>query len=70
MDFKDLPRRADSDKEFCDRAFNITKNPKDNGYQCRLVTMVYNFLDNKKPTATCGNKFAGASTLSRAGINF
>ena len=28
VDFKDLPRRAASDKVFLEKAFNITKNPK------------------------------------------
>ena len=32
-DFKDLPRRTASDKIFFDKAFNITKNPKYDGYQ-------------------------------------
>ena len=31
-DFKNLPRRTASDKVFCDKAFNITKNPKDVEY--------------------------------------
>ena len=32
-DFKDFPRRKASDKTFCDKAFNIDKNPKYDGYQ-------------------------------------
>ena len=28
-----------------DKAFNITKNPKYDGYQCRLVSMAYKFFN-------------------------
>ena len=45
--FKDLKRRTASDKVLRDKAFNIAKNPKDDGYQKRLVSMVYNFFDKK-----------------------
>ena len=31
-DFKDLARRTASDKILCDKAFNIAKNPKYDGY--------------------------------------
>ena len=46
-DFKDLNRRTSADKVLCDRAFNIAKNPKYDGYQCGLVSMVYKFFDKK-----------------------
>ena len=32
-DFKDFPRRTAADKVLCDKAFNITKNPKFERYQ-------------------------------------
>ena len=32
-DFKDLTRRTASDKIMCDKAFNIAKYPKHDGYQ-------------------------------------
>ena len=32
-DLKDFPKRAASDKALHDKAFNITKNPKYDGYQ-------------------------------------
>ena len=35
-DFKDIARRAASDKVLRDKAFNITKNPKYDGYQSLL----------------------------------
>ena len=43
-DFKDLKRRTASDKILRDKAFNIAKNPKYDGYQRRLASMVYNFF--------------------------
>ena len=46
-DFKDLARRAASDKDLRDKAFNITSNPKYHGYQRGLAAMVYKFFDKK-----------------------
>ena len=46
-DFKDLTRRTTSDKVFRDKAFNIGKNPKYDGYQRGLASMVYKFYDKK-----------------------
>ena len=46
-DFKDLARRAASDKFLRDKAFNIAKNPKYDGYQRGLASMVYKFFDKK-----------------------
>ena len=46
-DFKDLTRRTASDKILCDKAFNIAKNPKYDGYQRGLATMVSKFFDKK-----------------------
>ena len=46
-EFKDLKRRTASYKILWDNAFNIAKNPKYHGYQRGLVSMVYNFFDNK-----------------------
>ena len=40
-DFKDLPRRTASDKVLRDKPFNIAKNPKYDGCQRRLASMVY-----------------------------
>ena len=39
-DFKDLKRRTTSDKILRDKAFNIAKNPKYDGYQRGLASMV------------------------------
>ena len=46
-DFKDLARRGASYKILHDKAFNITKNPKYDGYQCGIASMIYNFFDKK-----------------------
>ena len=47
-DFKDLKRRTASDKILRDKAFNIAKNPKYDGYQRGLVSMVYKFFESRK----------------------
>ena len=46
-DFKDLTRRAAYDKILCDKAFNIAKNSKYDGYQHGLASMVYKCFDKK-----------------------
>ena len=45
--FKDLAKKTASDKVLWDKAFNITKNPKYDGYQSGLASMVYKFFDKK-----------------------
>ena len=49
-DFKDFTRRTASDKTLHDKAFIIAKNPKYNGYQHKLASMVYKFFDKKNIT--------------------
>ena len=46
-DFKDLERRTASDKVLRDKAFNIAKNLKYDGYQKGLASMVYKYFDKK-----------------------
>ena len=46
-DFKDLNRRTFADEVLRDKAFNIAKDPKYDGYQGALVSMVYKFFDKK-----------------------
>ena len=46
-DFKDLARRTASDKMLRDKAFNIDKNPKYDGYQRGLAAMVYKVVDKQ-----------------------
>ena len=57
-DFKELTRRTASDKILRDKAFDTAKNPKYDGYQKGLASMVYKFFDKK----TAG----GAVTLARS----
>ena len=45
--FKDTARRTASDKVLRDKAFNIAKTPKYNGYQRGLASMVYKFFDKE-----------------------
>ena len=44
---KDLIKRTVADKILKNRAFNIAKDPKDDGYQRGLASMVYKFFDKK-----------------------
>ena len=46
-DFKDLNRRIAAHKVLPDKAFNIAKNPKNDGYQRGLASKVYKFFDKK-----------------------
>ena len=46
-DFKDLARRTASDIVLRDKTFDIAKNPKYDGYQRGLASMVYKFFDKK-----------------------
>ena len=45
--FKYLPRRTASDKILRDKAFNIVKNLKYDGYQRNIASMVYILFDKK-----------------------
>ena len=44
-DIKDLPRRTAADKVLRNKAFNIVKNSKYDGYQPGLISMVYKLSD-------------------------
>ena len=46
-DSKNLIKRTQSDKILRDKAFNIAKDPKYDGYQRGLASMVYKFFDKK-----------------------
>ena len=49
---KELAKRIASDEDFRDKAFNVAKNSKYDGYQGGLTSMVYKFFD-KKNRFTC-----------------
>ena len=46
-DFTGLARRTASDKVLKDKAFNIAKNSKYDGYKRGLASMVYKYFDKK-----------------------
>ena len=46
-DHKDLINRTEVDKVLRDKAYDIVSNPKYDGYQRGLVSMVYKFFDKK-----------------------
>ena len=45
--YKDSEKRTQSDRVLKDKAFKITINPKYNGYERGLFSMVYKFFDKK-----------------------
>ena len=55
-DFKDLTRRTASDKIARDKAFKIPKNPKCDGYQHGLTSLVYKLFDKKASGGTVKNE--------------
>ena len=61
-DHKDLINRTEADKVLRDKAYDIASNPKCDGYQRGLASMVYNFFDKKSA--------AEPSSLERMGIGF
>ena len=46
-DFKDLKRRKQSDRVLKNKTFKIAVNPRSNGYERGLASVVYNFFDKK-----------------------
>ena len=54
-DFKDLAKRTASDKVLRNTAFNIAKNPKYDGYQGGLASVVYKFFDKKSAGSGVAN---------------
>ena len=54
-DFKDLKTRTASDKVLRDKAFNIAKNSKYDGYQRGLAAMVYKLFDKKSKASSVAN---------------
>ena len=53
---RDLTKRTQSDKILRDKAFRIASDPKYNGYQRRLASMVYKFLDKKSSGSGVANE--------------
>ena len=63
-DFKDLTRRAASDKILHDKAFNIAKNPKYDEHQRGLASMVYKFFDKITSGGAIKNKNMSSKKLT------
>ena len=61
-DFKDLAKRTASDKVLRDKAFNIAKNPRYDGYQRGIASMIYKFFGKK--SALLSHK-----SVSGSGVN-
>ena len=55
-DFKDLKRRTASGKILRDKAFNIAKNPKYDGYQRGLASMVFKLFDKTSTGSSIANE--------------
>ena len=54
---KDLVKRTQSDKVLRDKAFKIASNPKYDGYQRGLASIVYKFFDKKSKRSGITNEF-------------
>ena len=59
-DHKDLINRTEADKVLRDKAYDIASNPKYDGYQRGLASMVYKFFDKK----SIGSGIASSSILA------
>ena len=57
-DSKDLTKRTTADTILKNKAFDIAKDPKYDGYQRELASMVYKFFDSK--VASPDKKSAGS----------
>ena len=53
---KDLVKRTQSDKVLRDKAFKIVSDPKYDGYQRGLASMVYKFFDKKSSGSGIANE--------------
>ena len=62
-DYKDLTNRTQADKVLKDKAFKIASDPKHDGYQRGLASMVYKFFD-KESSGSGANKTSRANEMS------
>ena len=58
---KDLAKRTESDKVLRDKAFKIASDPKYDGYQRGLASMIYRFFDKKSSSL---NKSSGSGIVN------
>ena len=62
---KDLAKRTQSDKVLRDKAFKIASDPKYDGYQRRLASMIYTFIDKKCSVVGAETNYQLANELHR-----
>ena len=67
-DHKDLINRTKSDKVLRDKAYNIASNPKYDGYQRGLASMVYKFFDKKPMGSGIARDTTKSSSLERSSL--
>ena len=65
-DHKDLINRTEVDKVLRDKAYDVASNPKYDGYQRRLASMVYKIFDKKSMGS--GSKKLKNTTKSNSSI--
>ena len=63
-DSKNLIKRTTADKILKNRAFNIAKDPKYDGYQRGLASMVYKFFDSKVASPNKKSSGSGAKHIN------
>ena len=64
-DFKDLNSRTAANKLFRVRAFNVAKNPKYDGLQRGLASMVYKFFNKKVSDGAIRNEIMSNKELDK-----
>ena len=62
--YKDLEKRAQSDKILKDKVFEVATNPKYDGYQRGLASMVYKFFDKKSKGTGIKNEIKESQQLA------
>ena len=69
-DHKDLINRTKSDKVLRDKACDIASNPKYDGYQRGLASMVYKFFDKKSVAEPSSLVRIGSGTIKPSSLIF
>ena len=67
-DHKDLIKRTKLDKVLRDKAYDIASNPKYDGYQRGLASMVYTFFDKKSIGSRIKKDTTKSSSLERSSL--
>ena len=62
---KDLVKRTQSDKVLKDKAFKIASDPKYDGYQRGLASMVYKLFDKKSNGSSADTLLANKSATEQ-----